>query len=164
MFLLTVWSFFIVSCKEYNQSDFSVDYLLLSMSRVISCVVGRGCLVWLVHSLGKTLWGRFLKYQDWLKTQLFGPVKWASTQFCIKFQSQKNYCDIYFKWDSLNRMIYFYLRNISWDLAFSAWMDEGLPGSSPSRIQGFPTTTLHMTFAMGGNSRAGFQHRLKQKS
>ena len=27
----------------------------MSMGRVVSCVVGRGCLLWLVHSLGKTL-------------------------------------------------------------------------------------------------------------
>ena len=30
-------------CKEYNQSDFGVDHLVMSMYRVISCVVGRGC-------------------------------------------------------------------------------------------------------------------------
>ena len=28
----------------------------MSMCRVFSCVVGRGCLLWPVHSLGKTLW------------------------------------------------------------------------------------------------------------
>ena len=42
-------------CKEYNQSDFGVDHLVVSMCRVFSCVVGRGCLLWPVHSLGKTL-------------------------------------------------------------------------------------------------------------
>ena len=31
--------------KEYNQSDFSVDHLVMSMCRVFSCVVGRGCLL-----------------------------------------------------------------------------------------------------------------------
>ena len=41
--------------KEYNQSDFSVDHLVMSMYRVFSCVVGRGCLLWPVCSLGKTL-------------------------------------------------------------------------------------------------------------
>jgi len=41
--------------KEYNQSDFSIDHLVMSMCRVVSCVVGRGCLLWPVHSLGKTL-------------------------------------------------------------------------------------------------------------
>ena len=30
-------------------------YLVMSMYRVFSCVVGRGCLLWPVHSLGKTL-------------------------------------------------------------------------------------------------------------
>ena len=41
--------------KEYNQSDFSVDHLVMSMCRVFSCAVGRPCLLWPVHSLGKTL-------------------------------------------------------------------------------------------------------------
>ena len=42
-------------CKEYNQSVFNIDHLLMSMHRVIFCVVGSGCLLWPVHSLGKTL-------------------------------------------------------------------------------------------------------------
>ena len=60
-FLLTVWSFFIFSCQEYNQgnwieiTNFSIDYLVMSMCRVFSCVVGTGCLLWPVYSLGKTL-------------------------------------------------------------------------------------------------------------
>ena len=32
-------------CKEINQSDFCVDHLVMSMCRVFSCVVGRGCLL-----------------------------------------------------------------------------------------------------------------------
>ena len=59
MFLLFVYSFVysfsIFGCKEYNQSDFGVDHLLMSMCRIFSCVVGRGCLLWPMHSLGKTL-------------------------------------------------------------------------------------------------------------
>ena len=39
---------------DYNQSDFGVDHLVMSMCRVFSCVVGR-CLSWPVCSLGKTL-------------------------------------------------------------------------------------------------------------
>ena len=31
--------------KEYNQSDFGVDHLVMAMCRVFSCVVGRGCLL-----------------------------------------------------------------------------------------------------------------------
>ena len=50
-----LWSFSIFGCKEYNQSDFGVDHLVMSMCRVFSCVVGRGCLLWPVRSLGKTL-------------------------------------------------------------------------------------------------------------
>ena len=34
---------------------FGVDHLVLSTCRVFSCVVGRGCLLWPVCSLGKTL-------------------------------------------------------------------------------------------------------------
>ena len=35
-FLLTVYSFSICGCKEYNPSDFSVDHLVMSMYRVFS--------------------------------------------------------------------------------------------------------------------------------
>ena len=44
-----------LGCKEYNQSYFGIDHLSMSMCRVISCVVGKGCLLWPVHSLGKIL-------------------------------------------------------------------------------------------------------------
>ena len=37
-------------CKEYNQFDFGIDHLVTSMCRVISSVVGRGCLLWPVFS------------------------------------------------------------------------------------------------------------------
>ena len=59
LFLLTVYSFSIFSCKEYNQSDLDIDHLVMSMCRVFSCVVGKGCWLWpvlpVLHSLGKTL-------------------------------------------------------------------------------------------------------------
>ena len=38
-----------------NQSYFGVDRLLMFTCRVFSCVVGRGYLLWPMHSLGKTL-------------------------------------------------------------------------------------------------------------
>ena len=38
--LLTVWSFSVFGCKEYNQSDFSVGHLVMSMCRVFSCAWG----------------------------------------------------------------------------------------------------------------------------
>ena len=44
-----------IGFKEYNQSDFCVDHLVMSMCSVVSFVVGRGCLLWPEHSLGKTL-------------------------------------------------------------------------------------------------------------
>ena len=45
LFLLTVNSISIFGCKEYNQSDFSNDHLVMSLCRVVSCVVGRGYLL-----------------------------------------------------------------------------------------------------------------------
>ena len=51
-----------LGCKEYNQSDFGIDHLVMSMCRVFSCVVGRGCLLWPVHSLGQTLLAFALLY------------------------------------------------------------------------------------------------------
>ena len=39
LFFLTVKSFSIFGCKEYNQSHFGVDHLVMSMCRVFSCVV-----------------------------------------------------------------------------------------------------------------------------
>ena len=49
---LFCFSFF--GCKEYNQSDIVVDYLVMFMYSIFPCVVGR-CLLWPVCSLGKTL-------------------------------------------------------------------------------------------------------------
>ena len=54
-FFLTVYSFSIFGCKEYSQSDLGVGHLVMSMCRVFFHVVGRGCLLWPVCSLGKTL-------------------------------------------------------------------------------------------------------------
>ena len=36
-------------------SDFGIDHLVMPMCTVVSCVVERRCLLWPVHSLGKTL-------------------------------------------------------------------------------------------------------------
>ena len=43
------------SSAPNNIINLGIDHLVLSMCRVVSCVVGRGCLPWLVSSLGKTL-------------------------------------------------------------------------------------------------------------
>ena len=45
----------IFGCKKYYQSDFGVDHLVMSICRVFSFVVGRGCLLWPVFSISKTL-------------------------------------------------------------------------------------------------------------
>ena len=51
---MTVQSF-LLQLKEYNQSDFGIDHVVMSMCRIVSCVVGRGCVLWPVHSLRKML-------------------------------------------------------------------------------------------------------------
>ena len=55
VFRWPVYSFSIFGCKEYNQSDFGIDCLMMPTCRVVSCVDGRECLLWLVGSLDKTL-------------------------------------------------------------------------------------------------------------
>ena len=91
LFLLTVQSFSIFGCKEYNQSDFSVEHLLMSMCRVFSCVVGRGCLLWPARSLGNTLLALallhsvfqgqiFLLLLDFLLLH-YRPLKWKGHLF-----------------------------------------------------------------------------------
>ena len=52
---LSDFTFSKFACKEYNQSDFGIDHLVMSMCGITSCVVERGCLLWPVHSLDKTL-------------------------------------------------------------------------------------------------------------
>ena len=44
-----------LAAKKYNQFDFSIDHLVMSMCRIISCFFGRGCFLWPVNSLGRTL-------------------------------------------------------------------------------------------------------------
>ena len=48
-------NFSVFSCKEYNQSDFGIDHLVMSKGRIVSCVVWNRCFLWPVCSLGKTL-------------------------------------------------------------------------------------------------------------
>ena len=45
LFLLTVQSFSIFGCKKYNQSDFSIDHLVMSTCRVFSCVCYDWCIL-----------------------------------------------------------------------------------------------------------------------
>ena len=55
LFLLTVQRFSVFNCKEYNHYDIDIDHLVMSMCRVFSFVVGRGCLPWPACFLGKIL-------------------------------------------------------------------------------------------------------------
>jgi len=43
------------SVQRNSQSAFGIDHLVMPMCRAVSCVVGRGCLLWPVCSLGKIL-------------------------------------------------------------------------------------------------------------
>ena len=55
VFFFWLYSFSTLGCKEYNQSDFTIDHLVVSMCWVFYSVSGRGSLLWPVCSLGKTL-------------------------------------------------------------------------------------------------------------
>ena len=52
----------IISVIMYWPSGVSIDHLVMSMCRLFSCVVGRGCLLWPVCSVGKTLLAFALLY------------------------------------------------------------------------------------------------------
>jgi len=75
------WSF-VVDCIELlhlwlqriNQSDFSVDHLVMSMCRVFSCVVGRGC--WLCQGYG------FSSSHVWM-WELDCEESWALKNWCF---------------------------------------------------------------------------------
>ena len=54
VFVLTVY-FSIFDCKEYNQYDFYIYHPVMSMFKVISWVVGKGCWPWPVSSLDRTV-------------------------------------------------------------------------------------------------------------
>ena len=86
-----LYSFSIFHCKECNQSDFSVDHLVMSMCRVFSCVVGRGCLLSPVHSLGKILLA-FTLLHSILQGQIF-PLLHVFLDFLLLHSSP-----LYWKW------------------------------------------------------------------
>ena len=72
------------SCKEYNQFDFDINHRVISMCRVISCVVGRGYLLWPVHSLGKTVFAFVLLHFVFQGQTLFFYSRYLLTSyFCI---------------------------------------------------------------------------------
>ena len=95
LFLQTVQIFSIFGCKEYNQSVFGTDHLVMSMCRAFSCVVGRG-----LHSLSKTLLafallhfafqGKICCYSRYLLTSYFCisvPYDEKDTFFGCQFQN-----------------------------------------------------------------------------
>ena len=62
LFLLTVQSFSIFGCKEYNQSDFCTDPLVISMFRVFACFVETEKIEGVCMEEGKNNHGRALGY------------------------------------------------------------------------------------------------------
>ena len=55
IFLLTIWSFSTFSCKEYNQSYFSINHLVMFLCRAVIWVVAKGYFLWPECSLNN-LW------------------------------------------------------------------------------------------------------------
>ena len=58
------------SIKDRNGMDIieaEEGHLVISMCRVFSCVVGRGCLLWPVHFLGKTLFIFAYSWQEYME-------------------------------------------------------------------------------------------------
>ena len=67
--------------QEYNQSDFGIDNLVMSVCRIISSVVGSEYFLWPVSSLGKTLLPCFILYS---KAKLACYSRYLLTSyFCI---------------------------------------------------------------------------------
>ena len=86
-----------------NQSDFGIDHLVMFMCRVVCCVVGRGCLLWSVCSLGKTLLafallhfvlqGQACSYSRYLLTSYFCiPVSYDENDISFFGISSKRSC------------------------------------------------------------------------
>ena len=67
--------------QRIYQSDFSIDHLVMSMCRVLPYVVGKGCLLWPVCSLG--LWPAPF-YTPRLNLPVTPDISWLST---FAFQS-----------------------------------------------------------------------------
>ena len=68
--------------KIYNLSDFSIDHLLMSMWRLVFCVVGRGCLLWPVSSLGKTLLAFVFCFSSRSNLSVTSGISWLPTFAC----------------------------------------------------------------------------------
>ena len=75
--------FSVFDCIEYNQSDFGTDHLVMSMCRVISCIVWRGYLVWPICFLGEALLA-FALLRFVFKAKLVSYSRYLLTSyFCI---------------------------------------------------------------------------------
>ena len=94
----------VFDCKEENQSDFGIDHLVMYMCIVISCVVGRGCLLWPVLSLSKTLLAfallhSVLQGQSFLLLQVcldslplhFNPLWWKTSFLVLVLEGPVGY-------------------------------------------------------------------------
>ena len=55
MWLENAFTWFVLGLGSFISFSEDMDHLVMSMCRVLSYIVGRGCLLSSVHSLGKTL-------------------------------------------------------------------------------------------------------------
>ena len=98
----------------------------MSMCRVISCVVGRGCLLWPMHSLDKTL-GAFACFILYPKTKLACYSRYVLTSYvCIPVPSDEK--DIFFLVLVLDCLVGHH-RTIQLQLLWHYWLGHrlGLP-------------------------------------
>ena len=80
LFLLIVYSFSISGYKECNRFDFGIDHLVMSMWKVVSCVVKKEYLLWLVHSPGRI--------------QSFCPASFCSPRPDLPVMNRTSYFDV----------------------------------------------------------------------
>ena len=86
------------------QSDFGIYHLLMSMYRVFSCVVRKGCLLWLLRFLGKTLLV-FALLHSVLQRQICLFLQ-VSLEFFLLYSSPYDEKDIFFFFGVSSRMSY----------------------------------------------------------
>ena len=107
-----------------------IKHLMMSMYRVVSCVTGRGCLLWPVHSLGKTLLAFALFHSVLPMPNLsFAPgIVWLLAKyFCIPVPYDENtfVCVCVLVLESLvglHRTIQLHLIQVSWLGLLWYWM------------------------------------------
>ena len=119
LFLLTIQNFSIFICKEHNQSDFGIDHLVMSMCRVISCVLEEGiCYDQCVCQLLPC----FILYSK-AKLACYSPHM-VTSYFCIPITYDEN--DISF-WCQFKKILQVFIKPVNYSFfSISLWdMDLG---------------------------------------